>query len=234
MIGEPLPVQANNQLSQTPFIWGPSGTRLSPEQIFARQQIAQDLSTPDFSPVEGGALGAIGRGAQNIFGALQSRSLEKQDEANRADSDALLQSVLGGSGDAVTAALTSPYASPQVQQFAKMQWERQNPKPQAPSEFERTLIGAGIDPAGAQGKGLYAQRATTMASPQPQFISDGMGGGTWVTPPPQGLGTQASPISSPQALGAELPAGWSVDSPTPSPVNTSIPSGNPLDPWSPR
>lgn len=196
-----IPIQPNNHLSSVPFIWGPGGARLTPEQVLAQRELANQQMQSDFSPV-GSVWEGLGRVANNVFGALDARSLDKQDTANQAESDALLQAIIGGDKDAVTAGLTSPYAAPQVRKFAEMQWERNNPKPQAPTEFERTLRGAGIDPQGEQGISLYAQRANTMASPQPQFVSDGMGGGRWVTPPMgqiQGGGGPASPMGAPAA-----------------------------------
>lgn len=140
-----IPVTPNNQLSPMPFIWGQGGARLTPEQVLAQRAIANSKMKSDYSPV-GSIWEGLGRVTDNITGALEARNLTKQDQANTAESDALLQAVMGGGSDAVTAALTSPYASPQTQQFAKMQWERQNPKPTAPLEFERLLSASGYQP----------------------------------------------------------------------------------------
>lgn len=58
--------------------------------------------------------------------------------------------------------------------------------PKAPEDdvFTRALRAGGIDPDSPQGQEMYRQRATTMASPAPNFVGDGMGGGRWVQPPP--------------------------------------------------
>lgn len=77
---------------------------------------------------------------------------------------------------------------------------------QADDAFDRALKGAGIDPAGEQGRALYGQRAATLASPAPQMIGSAEDGYRFVTPPAPTLGGGA-----PQGvLGADLPPGWKV------------------------
>lgn len=173
-----------DQKPQGAFLWSAGGVKLSPEQLQQQQALAQQQMQPDFSPVEGGVLGALARGAGNIFGAVQSKNIGDQQTAAQAEAAARITAALGKdadlaplftSGDKVAAALASDV------------YGQRNPKPQAPSEFERTLMGAGIDPRSQRGIELYGQRATTMALPQPQFVSDGMGGGRWVTPPASGI-----------------------------------------------
>lgn len=90
------------------------------------------------------------------------------------------------------------------QEFAQFQrkydYETAHPRPheQADDVFTRTLIAAGIDPTSEQGKALYGQRAAVLASPAPNFISDGLGGGNWVQPPPPSLpGAPVAPAAGP-------------------------------------
>jgi len=88
----------------------------------------------------------------------------------------------------------------------KQAYEAAHPKPLAPDNFTQTLAAAGIDPASPQGRALYQQRAATLASPAPNFVSDGAGGGRWVTPPavsllPSGPGPTA-PVGRLTPLGA--------------------------------
>jgi hypothetical protein len=59
--------------------------------------------------------------------------------------------------------------------------------------FTQTLRNAGVDPASPQARQLYMQRAQTLASPAPNFVSDGAGGGRWVQPPAPGFGGGAVP-----------------------------------------
>lgn len=119
----------------TPFVWGQGGQRLTPEQIMARQQMANQKMQSDYSPVNSVWEG-LGRVVDNVSGALDTRSLNRAEQANTAESNALLQSLMGGNQDAVTQALTSPYASQQVRDFAQMQWELAHPKASAPHYWE--------------------------------------------------------------------------------------------------
>ncbi len=78
----------------------------------------------------------------------------------------------------------------------KQDYQRDNPQPQAPDTFERTLMGAGIDPNSEQGRQLYQERAASMAGGEDEFV---------VVPIP-GRGTYAGPKSGlPAAMGQ--PAG---------------------------
>lgn len=166
-----------------PFVWGAGGAQLTPAQLAEQMQVAQSRAAADFSPVQHWTQG-LGRVAENLFGALQMKDLRKQQGAATADSQARITAALGKDadlaplftgGDKVAAALASDV------------YGARNPKAPAPSEFDKALAGAGIDPRSQQGIQLYQQRAATMASPQPQFVSDGMGGGRWVSPPATGI-----------------------------------------------
>jgi len=75
----------------------------------------------------------------------------------------------------------------------KQQYEAAHPKAATDDAFTATLRNAGIDPASPQGRTLYMQRAQTLASPAPNFVSDGAGGGRWVQPPAPGMMGGAAP-----------------------------------------
>lgn len=167
----PLPEYEMPSGQPEPFVWGQGGARLTPEQILARQQIAQSQSQADFSPV-GSVWEGIGRVVNNVTGALEQRRLDQMSTANRAESDAAMQSLLGGGQDAVTQALLNPNVTPEVRDFAKMQWERNNPKPRAPFEFEQMLSAGGYTPGTpeyqAQVKSLLQNKIdpyTTISTP---------------------------------------------------------------------
>jgi len=68
-----------------------------------------------------------------------------------------------------------------------------NPETGKDDAFTQTLRNAGIDPTSAAAKQLYMQRAQTLASPAPNFVSDGAGGGRWVQPPAPGFGGGGAP-----------------------------------------
>lgn len=75
----------------------------------------------------------------------------------------------------------------------RQEYEAAHPKAQAEDNFTRTLRNAGIDPSSPEAMALYRQKALTDASPAPNFVSDGAGGGRWVTPPSPGMGMGAAP-----------------------------------------
>jgi len=184
-----------DQQPSAPFVWGQGGARLTPEQIMAQREIAQGQMKADFSPV-GSVWEGLGRVANNVTGALQGRSLGKQDAANRAESDALLQAIMGGDKDAVTAGLTSPYASPQVQQFAKMQYDRQNPKPRTPFEFEGLLGAAGFQPGTPE---YQAQANKLLQNRGDPFVTATLPTGDFYAGPQSQFGTYLQGQGQPQA-----------------------------------
>lgn len=77
----------------------------------------------------------------------------------------------------------------------KQQYEAAHPTAAKDDAFTLTLRNAGIDPASPQARALYMQRAQTLASPAPNFVSDGAGGGRWVQPPAPGMGVGAAPAA---------------------------------------
>jgi hypothetical protein len=97
-------------------------------------------------------------------------------------------------------------------------------KPPEDDQFTRSMRAAGIDPASPQGQALYQQRVSTMASPAPNFLGDGLGGGRWVQPPSMPL--PGAPSAQAQSNG-----------PQPGTVEDGyqFQGGNPADPrsWKP-
>lgn len=93
-IGGGLP---QNQPAQ-PFVWGQGGARLSPEQVLARQEMARDQMTADFSPV-GSIWEGLGRVVNNVTGALESRKLDKAAAGANAERTASIAQLLGQGGN---------------------------------------------------------------------------------------------------------------------------------------
>lgn len=93
----------------------------------------------------------------------------------------------------------------------KQQYEAAHPKAPNDDAFTQTLRNAGIDPASPQARQLYMQRAQTLASPAPNFVSDGAGGGRWVQPPAAGMmgAAPAAPVGrlTPLGGGGAAPGG---------------------------
>lgn len=126
-----------------------------------------------------------------------------------------LQNWSGGRGTFLPAMQQQQEAARQAQQYQqqradqytdwerKQQYEAAHPTAAKDDAFTLTLRNAGIDPESAQAKSLYMQRAQTLASPAPNFVSDGAGGGRWVQPPAPGMG-----MGGPQApVGKLTPLG---------------------------
>jgi len=89
----------------------------------------------------------------------------------------------------------------------KQQYEAAHPTAAKDDAFTSTLRNAGIDPTSPQARALYMQRAQTLASPAPNFVSDGAGGGRWVQPPAPGMGAApAAPVGKLTPLGGGAPS----------------------------
>ena len=122
-----------------PFVWGAGGSRLTPDQLSAKQKIAANLMKSDYSPV-GSISQGFGRVADNLIGALQTRKLDKQQQANTAH-DQTIASLLAGGGtktstSAVASALANPYLSDSTRQLAGKVFDVQNRKPAEPHYWE--------------------------------------------------------------------------------------------------
>jgi hypothetical protein len=135
---------------EAPFVWGQGGQRMTPEEAAMQRRLAEQqmAAGADYSPVGHWTQG-LARTSQGILGALQAKKADKAMEANRSADAELMQALLSGpqegQPDPVLAALTSPYASDRVREVAGMEYQRRNPKPAAPTEFEKLLGARGIE-----------------------------------------------------------------------------------------
>lgn len=111
-----------------PFVWGDAGARMTPDEIARRRALAAKAGQSDYSPVSHWTQG-LGRVVDGLIAGLENRKLDKAAAANTEHSQAIIKALLGGNGDAATAALVDPTVSDEVRGLAKMQWERANPKP---------------------------------------------------------------------------------------------------------
>jgi hypothetical protein len=85
--------------------------------------------------------------------------------------------------------------------IARQAWERANPAPQQPTEFDRALLGAGIQPGSREAVAAYRDRVASMArDPNDQFITAQLPNGTFYAGPQSGLSTfmQGSAPTRPQ------------------------------------
>lgn len=134
-----------------PFLWGGGGERMTPDEIAFQRRLAAQQTQTDFSPVSHWLQGAA-RLADNVAGRFREQRVEKAAERNAAEGNAVLQALMSGSGgpDAVTAALVNPYVNDEVRDFAKMQWQAQQPKQVAPHYWETNDGSLGV--VGPDGK----------------------------------------------------------------------------------
>src|SRR3546814_2208697 len=103
---------------------------------------SSDLQGADFSPIGHWSQG-LARVAQGLFGGMRERRADKASEANAAESNAVLQALMGqqsgatgtaGAGNpqapdsrsAIIAALSNPYLSDDVRKFAGQEYQRRS------------------------------------------------------------------------------------------------------------
>lgn len=173
------------------FVWGKGGRRMTPEQVAEEQARAEAMMAAgaDYSPVGSWTQG-LARMSQGLLGGLQARKANKAAEANAEESNAVMQALLAGSTggkgasrDAVVAAMLNPNISKDARGFAESEWGRMNPKPQAPTEFERTLQASGVMPGSPQWTQAMAGKVRNTIDPE------------IIVPLPGGQGTYVGPRS---------------------------------------
>lgn len=169
-----------------PFVWGAGGARLTPEQILAREELAQGQMQSDFSPVGHWTQG-LGRVVDNVMGALDMRRLDRAEQANKAESDAVTQALLSGGGDnaVLMQAMVNPYISPEVRDMAGIMFKAQQPKQRNPFEFEQMLEAGGYQP----GTPEYQQQVRSMIERKNDpFITANLPSGDFYAGPQSGFG----------------------------------------------
>lgn len=166
-----------------PFVWGRGGARMTPEEIAFQRRLSADQSQLDYSPLGHWAQG-LARVLGNVEGGLRERRADRAAEANAAEGDAVMRALMGSgqgaSTQGVTAALLNPYVSDEVRNFARMQWERANAKPQQPTDFQQLLIAGGVQPGSPDWIRQNLNRANSLSDPQVTVSLPG--GGIFVGP----------------------------------------------------
>lgn len=130
-----------------PFTWANGGARMTPDDIAFRRKLAQQniAAGMDTSPV-GHWLQGAARVAQALVGNMEQGRLDKASSANAAESAAALEGMAGGSEQKIAAVLANPYIDQGVKDVAKLQWQATHRAPAQPTEFERAVAAAGIQP----------------------------------------------------------------------------------------
>lgn len=205
-----LPPQQDAATPPQSFVWGQGGAAMTPEEIARRRAIAQIQGKSDYSPV-GSVWQGLGRVVDGLMSGLEERKLDKAGKTNSEHSAAIVKALLGGNGDAASAAMVDPTLSSDVQNLAKMQWERAHPKPVNNDTFaDMTLMEQQLGP-GAGKRYLEGKIDPIVTIPLP-------GGQTYVGPRSglsslMGGGGQASTAGAPPTT---LPPDFQFDEGGPS------------------
>jgi hypothetical protein len=184
-----------------PFQWGEGGVRMTPEDIAMRQKMAmqQTATGMDFSPVGHWTQG-LARVAQALVGKREQGRLDKASAANAAESQAAIGALgTGGDEQSIAGILSSPYVNDGVKDAAKLQWQATHRAPVQPTEFERMVAAAGIQPGTPEYTTLMRQAVENKANPMQavpgvddqgnqvlRFIRPNQGGGGPVSTGPAG------------------------------------------------
>lgn len=103
------------------FIWGPGGSKLTPDQIAQLKAIeAKKSGGIDTSPVGHWTQGAA-RVADAIAGAFQRGSIDRAETENSTYNEGIIKSLLGGSAPAGTSAIPASGASAEIAATAPSQ-----------------------------------------------------------------------------------------------------------------
>jgi len=151
-----------------PFTWGQGGARLTPEQLAMQQKLALSKQQGDYSPVSNIFQG-LGRVADNVTGALDEKSLNKEALAQAGDRQNSIAALLAPSPESgpqtssIAAALAS--TDPALQSVGKMAYERANPKPTQPNEFQQYLLASGVQPGTPEWQRQNSLRAQASYDP---------------------------------------------------------------------
>lgn len=192
--------QPQQQVAPSPpeaFQWGEGGARLTPDDITARRQIAQQQMATgmDFSPVKSWTQG-LARVAQALVGGMENRKLDKISAQNAAQNQSIASLLTGGKATAAdaAAAAVNPYASDDTRKLGLLQYQRLTPKPAEPAQphyFETNNGSQGMIGPDGKPQILYKD-----PDPKVNFIPDGMGGGNWVAIPSLGSGGDPAPTAA--------------------------------------
>lgn len=151
-------------MAQTGTPWNPD-----PRAAPGAGPVQQDATVPTYAKPSTGQFiaGTIGDALQNWSGGQGTflQGLQRQREYEQQNAQ---------------------YQRQRADQYSdwerKQAYEAAHPQAQADDVFTRTLRGAGIDPNSAEGRAKYQEKVTRDLAPAPVWISDGAGGGRFVTP----------------------------------------------------
>lgn len=92
----------------SPFVWGASGTKLTPDQIEQQRRVAEALSrnsNPAFQ--NAGMLGVIGQGLEGAYSGWQNTQLDRAEADNNSYNQTLAQELLGGAAPSMASQVSA-------------------------------------------------------------------------------------------------------------------------------
>lgn len=134
----PAQILAAQPQAATPFIWGQGGTRLTPDDILRKRQMAaaETQAGMDYSPVGSWTQG-LARVAQALAGRFDERSADRAAATNSDYEKQILASLTNGSGNgpAALTAMADPYLSEGGRSVASLLAKQQFKQPTEPPEI---------------------------------------------------------------------------------------------------
>lgn len=143
---------------KSPFQWGAGGQKLRGDDIALQRRMAmQNMAAgSDYSPVQSPWQG-LARVSQGLLGGLQMRDANRAADAEQTER----QAVIAGLG--IPENLAPAFADPKLADVAMELFKAQQPKAYEPgNDFERALIGMGLEPGSPEWVRRNAMRADTI------------------------------------------------------------------------
>lgn len=172
LAGQQMTVNAP-QLSaaNAPFVWAQGGRRVTPDEIARQRLIAEEQTAGDYSPVGHWTQG-LGRVLDGLEGGFAKRNLRRAEEANAAESDAVLQALLSGERDeaSLLRAAANQYITPEARAIASSLM----PKAWQPTnDLEKAAIEAGISRGSPQWVEIMNTAVQNKVDPWTNIVTGG-------------------------------------------------------------
>lgn len=159
-----------------PFMWGQGGAKLSPQQVAQLRAQGEGMSQADFSPVAHWTQG-LGRALTGLEGGLKMKRAEKMEGENREYQQRMSEALASGdvNDEMIARVLMDPNASQGAQAYAGALMQSRQPKQAAPTEVEKLMLAAGIQPGSPEWNEQISAELTNRRDPYTTFVGGNMG-----------------------------------------------------------
>lgn len=157
--------------TRSPFQWGQGGRKLSGDDISMQRRMAmQNLAGgADYSPVQSPWQG-LARVGQGLLGGLQMRQAGEAEERLATDAATKRQEVIAALG--LDPGIAGALDEKGLSSVAQAMWESQQPKAFEPgNDFERALVGQGLQPGTPEWVAANQTRVTNINDPLSQITT---------------------------------------------------------------